>query len=471
VSSGRDRWRALRVEFPLAARLTYLDVPAGLPLSRRAAEAGQRYFAEMLGGDGVARHGPDPEFARLRARLAGILDVPADDLLLTGSVAAGLGLVAGMLAPGAHVVVMADEEREVPDAVARRGHRLSRVPSQSDGTVAMADVERALRPETRMVLTGTILRETGFRHDLESLAALCRSRGVWLAADASPSFGLVPLDVRAWAPDILVCGLAGGPAVVYRQPRLAHLIAAPALAPDVAQIAGLRALGGALDLLVETDPGDVDARVHELTAYLHRRLDAAGFRVRSPRARAQRAHVTIIDVADPGTVTTRLADAGILVAPCARGLRVSLHVCTLEPDLDHLVSALECLRRGETRPARVSPAGPLVCVDLNGVLDAYEGWRGPDHWDPPRPGAREFLRQLRAAGCRVTVFTTRHYRGAWDWLLRHDMGTLVDEVTDRKPPADVFVDDRAVCFRGDFRAVLADVLAFTPHWREDAGSR
>jgi len=31
---------------------------------------------------------------------------------------------------------------------------------------------------------------------------------------------------------------------------------------------------------------------------------------------------------------------------------------------------------------------PIVCVDLNGVLDAYTGWKHAGHWDPPRPGAR-----------------------------------------------------------------------------------
>ena len=35
-----------------------------------------------------------------------------------------------------------------------------------------------------------------------------------------------------------------------------------------------------------------------------------------------------------------------------------------------------------------NPVRPIVCVDLNGVLDAYTGWKNADHWDPPRPGAR-----------------------------------------------------------------------------------
>jgi hypothetical protein len=106
----------------------------------------------------------------------------------------------------------------------------------------------------------------------------------------------------------------------------------------------------------------------------------------------------------------------------------------------------------------------IVCVDFNGVLDSYTGWRGPDHFDPPRPGAREFLASLRQRGFDVVVFTTRYPDDVWRWLREYQLDALVTEVTDRKPAAHVFIDDRAVCFRGDFEETLRQVDAFTAHW-------
>jgi hypothetical protein len=53
-----------------------------------------------------------------------------------------------------------------------------------------------------------------------------------------------------------------------------------------------------------------------------------------------------------------------------------------------------------------NPQRPIVCVDLNGVLDAYTGWKHADHWDAPRAGAHEFLRALTERGFDVVVFTT-----------------------------------------------------------------
>jgi len=107
---------------------------------------------------------------------------------------------------------------------------------------------------------------------------------------------------------------------------------------------------------------------------------------------------------------------------------------------------------------------PIVCVDVNGVLDLYTGWKDADHWDPPRQGADAFLQQLRTDGYRVVVFTTRYADDVWAWLRTHGLAAFVDEVTDRKPPAHVFVDDRAVQFRGDFSETLRDIAGFTAHW-------
>jgi hypothetical protein len=114
---------------------------------------------------------------------------------------------------------------------------------------------------------------------------------------------------------------------------------------------------------------------------------------------------------------------------------------------------------------------PIACIDLNGVLDSYTGWQGPVHFDPPREGAREFLEALRARGFEIVVFTTRYDEDVWRWLRAYGLETLVSEVTDRKPAAHVFVDDRAVCFRGDFHTTLREIEQFSAHWErrpEDA---
>jgi hypothetical protein len=119
--------------------------------------------------------------------------------------------------------------------------------------------------------------------------------------------------------------------------------------------------------------------------------------------------------------------------------------------------------------AAVKEARPIVCVNCNGVLDAYTRWRGPHHFDPPRAAARQFLEALVARGYGVVIFTTRFPDDVWRWLDEYGLRATVRHVTDRKRAAHVVIDDRALCFRGVFDCTLHQVDRFLAHWEADAG--
>ena len=48
-----------------------------------------------------------------------------------------------------------------------------------------------------------------------------------------------------------------------------------------------------------------------------------------------------------------------------------------------------------------------VCVDVDGVLAQYDGWRGVHHIGEPISGAIEFTRLLNEQGYYVIIHTTR----------------------------------------------------------------
>ena len=110
---------------------------------------------------------------------------------------------------------------------------------------------------------------------------------------------------------------------------------------------------------------------------------------------------------------------------------------------------------------------PIVCVDLDGVLNDYDGWRGADYFHPPREGAREFLEGLSRSGYRVVVHTTRWAPHVWEWIRQHGLESYVDTVTDKKLPAHVFIDDRAICFTGNFTDIIERIQQFRAHWEAE----
>ena len=107
-----------------------------------------------------------------------------------------------------------------------------------------------------------------------------------------------------------------------------------------------------------------------------------------------------------------------------------------------------------------------VCVDFDGVLAEYDGWKGAENLGAPREGAMEFLRSINDLGMKVIILTTRDRGRVQAWVYRYDMDQLVDQVTRQKPAALAYIDDRAICFEGDFGAVLWKLMRFKPHWQK-----
>lgn len=109
---------------------------------------------------------------------------------------------------------------------------------------------------------------------------------------------------------------------------------------------------------------------------------------------------------------------------------------------------------------------PTACVDLDGVLNLYDGWKGAHYFHGVRPGARDFLLNL-GVDYQVIVHTTRDIDKTVQWLRDNQLYSLVNGVSNEKPPAVVYIDDRAVTFEGDFDAVLEEVRGFAPFWNPE----
>lgn len=110
----------------------------------------------------------------------------------------------------------------------------------------------------------------------------------------------------------------------------------------------------------------------------------------------------------------------------------------------------------------------IIALDFDGVLNQYQGWTEGAPIPEPMPGAFEFLQTLAVeCGARVIIFTCRAVSDVWKWLHHHQMVPFVSNVTNLKPPAYVYVDDRAICFRGNFESALKQIHDFEPHWKKD----
>lgn len=90
-----------------------------------------------------------------------------------------------------------------------------------------------------------------------------------------------------------------------------------------------------------------------------------------------------------------------------------------------------------------------ICVDFDGVINTYEGWNGEEELYNPRDGAAEFLGWL-GEKYRVCIYSTRSADSIYEWLNIHGLLSLVDDVSNSKPRAVAYIDDRGFRFNGCF---------------------
>ena len=116
------------------------------------------------------------------------------------------------------------------------------------------------------------------------------------------------------------------------------------------------------------------------------------------------------------------------------------------------------------RKPPVNAGSGVVCVDFDGTLFPY---RPLYELNPPINGAVEAVRWMKSQGYKIVIFTSR-CSTTWCeqsgeslaanlvWVIDRliENGIPYDDITAEKVPAEFYIDDRAIEFRGDWNEVL-----------------
>ena len=106
-----------------------------------------------------------------------------------------------------------------------------------------------------------------------------------------------------------------------------------------------------------------------------------------------------------------------------------------------------------------------ILIDLDGVLNEYGKEKfNENHIPDIKAGAYEFLETL-SQNAELYLFTSRNLLLAAKWLINNNLDKFFKDVTNIKLPSYLYIDDRTICFKGNYYKTLEDIKNFKVYWK------
>src|ERR1700727_3186172 len=191
-------FQALRKEFPVLERKTYLNSGSYCALANDVKAAFEAYMEDRL----LVGANWDVWITKnesVRSLTATLLHAAPAEIAVTASVSAALNALASALdfSGPRNKVVVSDFEfptnAQIWHAQEPRGARVVHVPRAADGYIPLEMFERAIDESTKL--------------DIPGIVRLAHAKGARLLVDFYQSVGSVDIDVKAWDVDFAVGGM------------------------------------------------------------------------------------------------------------------------------------------------------------------------------------------------------------------------------------------------------------------------
>ena len=185
----------------------YMDNHATTCTDPRVLEAMLPCFTDNFGNAASRNHEfgwvAEQAVEQARTQIAKLIGASAKEIIFTSGATESDNLAIKGVAEmyrekGDHIITQATEHKAVLDSCKRlekRGYRVTYLPVQKDGRIALDELKRAIDDKTILVTIMAANNEIGVLQPLREIGAICHERGVLFHSDAVQAIGKVPFNV------------------------------------------------------------------------------------------------------------------------------------------------------------------------------------------------------------------------------------------------------------------------------------
>ena len=201
---------------PDRQKVRYFDHAATTYLAPRVVKAMEPYWSEKFGNpSALYAKGREAKAAidQARAQVAQIFNCSPGEIIFEGSGTesdnhALIGTALANKARGNHIITSTIEHHAVLHALGfleTQGFEVTYLPVDSDGLIKLAELEKAIRPETILVSIMLANNEIGTVQPIKEISAVIKSAGqpIMFHTDACQAAGFYELDVASLGVDLM----------------------------------------------------------------------------------------------------------------------------------------------------------------------------------------------------------------------------------------------------------------------------
>jgi selenocysteine lyase/cysteine desulfurase len=385
-----QNFEALRKEFPVLQRKTYLNSGSYCALANEVRAAFDAYMEDRLlvGANWDVWVTKNESVRNLTATL---LHASPDEIAVTASVSAGLNALASALqfTGRRNKVVVSDFEfptnAQIWHAQEPRGAKVVHVPRAADGYIPTEMFEKAVDEQTLLVAITHVCFRNGAKLDIPGIVRLARAKGAMVLLDCYQSVGSLDIDVKAldvdfaaggmlkyllgtagigflYAKDSCVRSLVPTNSGWFAQANIAAMdITANRPAPNARRfeagtppVVNCYAAEAGLKLLLKVGTPAIEKRNLALTRRCMERLQEIGWPSITPAQDARRGATVAVPSSDAARLQAELMKHDIVTSYRDANVRASFHFYNNEDDVESFIAAMQELRGSLAEPARLA---------------------------------------------------------------------------------------------------------------------
>jgi selenocysteine lyase/cysteine desulfurase len=374
-------FEALRKEFPVLQRKTYLNSGSYCALANEVRAAFDAYMEDRLlvGANWDVWVTKNEAVRNLTATL---LHASPDEIAVTASVSAGLNALASALhfTGPRNKVVISDFEfptnAQIWHAQEPRGAKVVHVPRAADGFIPTEMFAKAIDEQTQLVAITHVCFRNGAKLDIPGIVRLARAKGAMVLLDCYQSVGSLDIDVKALDVDFAAGGMlkyllgTAGIGFLYAkescvrslvptnsgwfaQANIAAMdITANRPAPTARRfeagtppVVNCYAAEAGLKLLLKVGTPAIEKRNFALTRRCMERLEEIGWPSITPPDDARRGATVAVASRNSAGLSAELMKHDIVTSHRDDNVRASFHFYNNEDDVESFIAAMQELRR------------------------------------------------------------------------------------------------------------------------------